>query len=291
MHYENLFRARSVVRGTYLFTDLDRLEPWELRAAADFHGQLTAYGLRCLNNPARVKSRVELLHALFDQGYSSVEVLRADTHTTPSRFPVFLRFEFGHSGPLSGLLHTQSQLTDALTGLLEQGVALRGVIIVGFVGEPIAEGLWAKWGTFRVGDAYSLDHLSVDSTWQVTRGERSRMTDETIAIERRAVENNVLPPEMKEFFETCQVEYGRADHTRVAGREVLYEINTNPFIPQYVPDPDPVRFETRRIARQRLAAAFEAINSEASGRVRLRASPQWRRSRAWQIGLLPPKRP
>jgi len=291
IHYERLFRARSIPRAAYLFTDLDRLEPWELRAAADFHRQLTAHGLRCLNNPARVKSRVELLTALFERGRNPVEVLRADTSTTPSKFPVFVRFEQGHLGPLSGLLHTQTELTRALEDLVEQGTALRGLIIVGFAAEPIAEGLWAKWGTFRVGDAYSLDHIAVDSKWQVTRGEWDELTDEIVEIEHRAVEDNAVTPRMREFFETGHIEYGRADHGTVAGRTVLYEINTNPFIGRFVPDSYPVRRDSQTIVRRRLAAAFEAIDSAASGRVRLEGSPHWRRTRAAQIGLLPPKRP
>lgn len=291
IHYERLFRARSLARATYLFTDLDRLEPWELRAAADFHRQLTAHGMRCLNDPARVMSRVELLHALFDRGRNPVEVLRADTETTPSRFPVFLRYEHGHLGPLSGLLHTQAELTGALEALVEAGTPLRGMIIVGFAAEPISEGLWAKWGTFRIGDAYSLDHVAVETKWQVTRGEWAELTDEIVGIEHRAVEDNAPSPEMREFFETANIEYGRADHGTVGGRTVLYEINTNPFIGRFVPDPHPRRLETQRIARRRLAAALEAIDTVASGRVRLDGSPHWKRSRSAQIGLLPPKRP
>jgi hypothetical protein len=291
IHYERLFRARSVPRATCLFTDLDRLEPWELRAAADFHRQLTAHGLRCLNNPARAKSRVELLNTLFEQGRNPVEILRADTDTAPSSFPVFLRFEQGHLGPLSGLLHTQSELTRALRQLVEQGTSLRGMIIVGFAAEPIAEGLWVKWGTFRVGDAYSLDHIAVDSKWQVTRGDWDELTDEIVEIEYRAVEANALSPEMRAFFETAEIEYGRADHGTVAGRAVLYEINSNPFIGHFVPDSYPLRRQSQMIGRRRLAAAFEAIDTEQSGRVRLKGSTHWRRSRAMQIGLLPPKRP
>jgi len=44
---------------------------------------------------------------------------------------------------------------------------------------------------------------------------------------------------------------------------VVYEINTNPFIGHYVPDPKPLRRETQTLARQRFADALEAIDTKA----------------------------
>ena len=41
------------------------------------------------------------------------------------------------------------------------------------------------------------------------------------------------PDAVIEAFKLAGIEYGRADHVSVGGREVIYEINTNPDIGQF----------------------------------------------------------
>ena len=55
--YDKLLCARRVPRATYIFTDLERLAPWELRGAGELYRTLTEQGLRCLNDPARHGAR------------------------------------------------------------------------------------------------------------------------------------------------------------------------------------------------------------------------------------------
>jgi len=73
---------------------------------------------------------------------------------------------------------------------------------------------------------------------------------------------------------------------------VVYEINTNPFIGHYIPDPKPLRRETQTLARQRFAKALEAIDTKGTGTVAVPASEVLRPfRRAWRFGWLGPRRP
>ena len=54
-HYERLLRAWRLPRATYIFGDLERLTPWELRLAAELYRSMRVAGLRCLNDPAKGK--------------------------------------------------------------------------------------------------------------------------------------------------------------------------------------------------------------------------------------------
>src|SRR5512139_626419 len=76
--YERLLGARRVPRAAYIFADLERLAPHELRYAAELFRVLREAGLPCLNDPARVMSRVELLRSLKAAGINPFDVLRAD---------------------------------------------------------------------------------------------------------------------------------------------------------------------------------------------------------------------
>lgn len=289
--YEKLLRSRRIDRATYIFTDMERLTPWELRVAADLFRALSDAGLRCLNDPARVKSRVELLRALYLTGVNPFNVYRADEQPHPERFPVFLRFETDHGWPLSELLEDQSALDAALEALRLNGTPLRGVIAVEHCAAPYKSGLWHKWGTFRVGAAMSVDHISVDDKWLVKYGDWDKLSDDVVADEHDAVSSNRFAADLQKAFDIGGMDFGRADHAMVGGRTVVYEINTNPNIGRYVPDPKPLRLRTQTIARERLAQALEGIDSEAGGRVAIEASPLLRKFRRWRFGMLPPRRP
>src|SRR5262249_14708022 len=144
--YENLFRARRLPRATYIFSDLERLAPWELRVAADRYRAMKAARLSCLNDPARAMSRVELLAHLRRVGTTPFSAYRADPKPTPARFRVFLRSEADNTRADSALLPDQAGLERALAALRASGTPLRGMLVIEQAAEPYAEGLWAKWG-------------------------------------------------------------------------------------------------------------------------------------------------
>ena len=287
--YDTLLGRRRFARATYIFADLERLAPWELRGAAELYRMLSEQGLRCLNNPAGVMCRVELLRTLHAGGFNPFNVIRADEQPRPARFPVFLREEDNHNKPLSTLLNSQHELDAELANLRALGVPLRGILVVEFCSQPYSESLWHKWGTFRVGANISVDHIAVDDNWLVKFGVWEKLTDLAIADEGEAVKSNRFAGGLLPVFEIAQIDYGRADHATIDGRTVVYEINTNPHIGPYVPDPNSLRRETQILARRRFAAALDIIDTTREGTVKIPKSKVMRRRKlqtlAWRSWL------
>jgi hypothetical protein len=265
--YDNLFQLQSGPVATYIFTDLERLSPWELSLASSLFDFLTGKGLRCLNNPARVRTRVELLRLLAEKEISNVGVWRADERPRPGRFPVFIRGENDHAKPWSGLIENQRDLDRQLDDIRAAGNSLRGLILLEFQPGPYNEKLWHKWGTFRVGDLVSVDHIAVDDNWLVKYGDYSHLDESIIRDEHDAVLSNRFADEMMGCFELAAIEYGRADHAYADGQLVVYEINTNPFIGHYVPGRHALSLEKQQRARERLASGFYAIDTQDSGTI------------------------
>jgi hypothetical protein len=278
-HYERLLRAWSVPRATYIFSDFERLHPWELQLAAGLYRTMKKAGLRCLNDPALTMSRVELLMALERQGINPFGVQRADEGPRPTRFPVFIRDEMGHSKPSPDLYESQEALDAALRELQAHGVPLRGLLVVELAAEPYGEGLWAKWGTWRIGGETIVEHIAVDGTWLVKVGDHAKVTPAVAADEHDAVTTNRHRAALSPVFDLAHVEYGRADHGYFHGRPIVYEINSNPYIGPYVADRNPVRRETQLLARKKIAAALAAIDTPEGGGVWL---PDWKERRPWR---------
>ena len=126
-NYDRFLRKREVPCGTYIFTDIERLTPWELRVVAEaYHALAADERCRVLNDPARVMTRYELLRNLREEGINDFDVIRADERRWPARYPVFLRHEQDHGRPLSAdLLHNREELEAALKKAQEQYVPPR----------------------------------------------------------------------------------------------------------------------------------------------------------------------
>ncbi len=291
MPYEALLRARRVPRATYIFTDLERLSSWELQLAATLYRRLKKRGLRCLNDPARVMTRFELLRGLHRAGINPFNVYRADEQPRPERFPVFLRDEDHHASPPPELLASQEELDAALEARRARGIPLRGTLIVEHCPAPYAGGRWHKWGTFRVADRMSVDHIAVDDTWYVKVGKWNLLDERAVAEEHEAATSNRFAAELANIFAFAGIEFGRADHATVDGRLVVYEINTNPFVYHYVPDPIPLRRKTQIMVRERLAAALVAIDCSESGSRKMNPPAPFGTRRIWSFGAQVPKRP
>lgn len=291
MTYDRLWQARKVPRATYVFTDLDRLANWELRLAADLYRRMREAKLKCLNNPARVMSRVELLQALHRAGINPFDIYRADEHPQPKRFPVFLRTEDTHRSPRPTLLYSQAELDAALEERRRTFRPPRGAVVVEHCPAPYDESLWHKWGTFRIGDRMSVDHIGVEDQWYVKYGVAAMLTEQAVAEEHEAVRTNRFADDVRKAFEIAGIEFGRADHGWVDGRTVIYEINTNPRIAYYVRSKIPLRAETQRLARERLGALLDAIDCRKSGTRALAPSTLIKAERTWHFGTRVPLRP
>ena len=290
-HYERLFGALRVPRATYIFGDLERLAPWELRLASDLHRSMATAGLRCLNDPARAMARLELLTALYDAAINPFCAMRADAAPRPRRFPVFIRSESDHAKPSAELYHNQTQLDLALETIKNGGMPLRGLMVVEQCAERYSDTLWAKWGTWRIGERMIVEHVAVDDSWVVKTGDHDKVTDAVAADEQAAVSANRFAPELQRAFDIGGIEFGRSDHAVVGGRTVVYEINTNPYLGPFVPDWRPVRRQTQVIARTGIAEALTEVDTSDGGWISLPDTAMRRRIRWWRPGFITPRRP
>lgn len=248
-------------RATYVFVDIERFIPWEQELAADLHQAVRKAGLVCLNDPSKIMLRYELLRTLHATGFNPYNVYLAVDRPRPQRFPVFLRRENDHWGPVSGLLDSQAALDRWLDQCRKDGGPLRSLLVVEWCAEPIAPGVWRKFGTIRVGDAFSVDHANVADGWMIKGSTKGLASEAMLREERDAVADNRFAAALAPAFETAGIEFGRADHSSFGGREIVYEINTNPVFPPPSAQHSPIREEAKALARRRMAELLWRIDS------------------------------
>lgn len=231
--YRWLFKRKSLPGGTYIFTDIERLMPWERHLAAEIAGRLmqAEKGFRVMNDPARVKTRIELLHALYESGINRFRAYRADEPYMPERYPVFIRMEQDHDMPLTGLVHSLKELRASLQHLRETRYPMNGLIIVEYMAEPFENGLFRKYATFRIGDHVISHHHVIEDNWNVKYGTAGVSTRKIFEEEQRFVEDNQYEAVIRRAFDIGNIDFGRADFGIVDSEPQVYEINTNPNIP------------------------------------------------------------
>ncbi|TCJ19775.1 hypothetical protein EZJ19_01210 [Parasulfuritortus cantonensis] len=259
--YDALFRARRLPRATWLFTDMDRLGFWELELAAHAYRELAGHGMPVLNDPGRFCGRFDLLERLHGAGVNRFRVWRPGRAAAVDRWPVFLRTEAAHRGPLTGLITAPEALAAAIEAALAAGYPERDLMIVEYCAEPIRDNLFRKHAAFRVG-ARIVTSLAVhDTGWAAKYGVEGVAGSELYREELANLAENGHADVLMRAFETAHLEYGRVDYALVAGTPQIYEINSNPSIGHVVRHPDPARLESARLWERNFAAALAAIDS------------------------------
>jgi len=259
--YETLLAAKTASRATYVFTDMDRLSLWQLRLAALMFRRMREQAVRVLNDPARVLSRWGLLRSLRLAGINDFDAYRVEESVRPRRWPVFLRAEGAHLGPISGLLHDWNQVVAEVERAVVKGAPLTGLLIVEYAAEPVLPGLYRKLSSFRVGPA-GVAHLCVhDDQWVAKIGKTGIAPPELYDEEQRIVRENPYGPQLARVFELAGVDYGRVDFGLVRGKVQVYEINTNPEMVFGDDHPSAVRQETYRLFQSNYLAALGAIDT------------------------------
>ncbi|HYG24147.1 MAG TPA: hypothetical protein VEH04_15315 [Verrucomicrobiae bacterium] len=261
MFYDSLFRSRCVWRGTYVFTDLDRLSYWDLELAAHAYQHLRSAGVPVWNNPARVRSRYPLLRRLHEAGLNDFNVYRGDEPLTDVRFPVFVRKLQGHREPLSDLLHTREELNRVMNDAIGSGTPAANLLVVEFAAEPFRPGLYRKYSAFRIGNQI-LPHISVhDTSWLVKYGKTGIAGEDLYREELDALRENPHCEHLRKVFDLADIEYGRADFGFFRGRIQVYEINTNPRVVGPGPHPSPARRQSLELVWKLYLDGLRAIDT------------------------------
>lgn len=269
MHYDALLRARWLRRGTYVFTDLDRLSRWDLELAAEMYLQLQRAGLPVCNNPARVKTRYPLLRALHAAGLNDFNIHRADELSAAIRYPVFVRKAHGHRAPVSDLLQTRAELDQALATAIANGTPEENLLVIEFAAEPVRPGVYRKLAAFRIGDAI-VPHISVhDTVWLVKHGRKFDNLEDLYQEESTLLQTNPFAEHLLKVFQIAGIEYGRADFGFYRGRLQVYEINTNPNVAPDFTHPSATRIANLHLSWEKFLAALHTLDSGGGWPVRL----------------------
>ncbi|MEN8144988.1 MAG: hypothetical protein ABFS14_08555 [Gemmatimonadota bacterium] len=265
------YEARNVrlTRGTYIFSDLERLSGWQLRRTARLATRLRSAGCQTLNDPGASLMRVDLLRALQQRGHQSLAVARRTENLAGLSFPVFLRGEADHDGNLTDLLRNPPDLEKALG---EQKDALA----VEFVDTADSEGVYRKYSAFRVGDRIIPRHVFFSRHWMQKQAD---LTNPAYLEEERAyVDANPHRDAVLAIFELARIDYGRVDYSMLNGRPIVWEINTNPSLAGPISDLKPEREAVHAQFADRMNRCLAELDASGPEPGRLILNPNvWRR--------------
>lgn len=258
--YESLPLYRDLQAATYLFTDLERLTSAECKRVEALADRIRAAGGRVMNEPSNVLRRYDLLRSLHGAGFNSYTVHRLDDKDA-IRYPVFVRREREHNGPLTELLHTPEELQAGVAKVQGAGKHDNDLLIVEYEDTAGADGLYRKYSAMRIGDRIIPRHVLFGKTWVGKL--LDVINDATVAEEDAYLAQNPHEVELRRIFEFAKIDYGRIDYAMRDGRIVTWEINTNP---QLVSRPD--KCGAKRLAGQAMssAAITKEFESLAAGR-------------------------
>ena len=278
--YPMVLTRSSLPFATYIFSDLDRLNFWQLELAAHVFRALRAAGCRVLNDPAVALQRLALLRRLHANGLNSFTAWPALERETVDRFPVFARTESAHRGVLTDLLEDRETLEAAIRKLVEQGHPLADLIVVQYCAEPIHADVFRKLSVYRLGETL-VPALSVhERSWCAKYGEDGVAGELAYDEDLERVKTNPHGAAVLRAFQAACIDYGRADFGLVRGRPEIYEINTNPMIERSGAFRFPARAQAAQLSQMAYDKAMLALDTPQRGRrVRISRPEIWRKAR------------
>jgi hypothetical protein len=263
--YGELLHAKAVPRATYVFTDMDRLSLWDMRLAALAYRRLRDQGVAVLNDPARAATRYGLLRRLYLAGINGFNAYRVEEGVKPQRWPVFLRAEGAHLGPMTDLIQDWDQLLSFIDEVVAKGTPLASLLIVEFAAQPMRPGFYRKFGSFRMGRG-KFAHMCVDDDhWIAKIGKRGVTPPGFYEEEFRVVRDNPYGPSVAVAFDIAGIDYGRVDFGLVDGKVQIYEINSNPDVAFGDDHPSAVRQQSYRVFKAHYLDALRAIDTPDGG--------------------------
>lgn len=260
--YDELGQRRRLERGTYVFADIERLSGAGAERAAQVRAVLEAAGpgIRLLNHPTRSMRRYELLRALHAAGVNSFDVHRLAGGDPPGRYPVFIRSESDHAGPLTPLLRSGPDLAAAAAALEARGLSREDKLVVEFCDTADSQGVVRKYGAFIVGGRVIPRHVLSGRDWCVKDPHPGG--GDSQAEEAEFLRTNPHAGFVAEVARLARIDYGRIDYGLLHGRPQVWEINTNPCIVSAVWESRADRAETNAIFASRLLDALRELDGD-----------------------------
>lgn len=246
--YNDLRQMRQLERGTYIFTDHERLARPQLQLARQLWATLSAVEppVRLVNDPFKVLGRLDFSRRLHEAGINRFRVVRASDSREvlrSLRYPVFAREARAHHGTLTPLLHTPRDLVRALHRLRVQGYYRRDLLVAEFCDTSDASGIYRKYSAFRIAGKIIPRHVLFSRSWNLKQPD---LKDPAFQAEHDAyLAANPHEAEIERVFDLGGFDYGRIDYSLLDGKLQVWEVNSNPTVRQLTP---------------RLTAGFEALD-------------------------------
>jgi hypothetical protein len=259
--YRYFWAGGYVPEGVFVFADLERMSDESLAKAQLIWKSITESksAARALNSPVDSMRRYDVLRTLYKHGPNTFNVYRWSEGERPGRFPVFLRYENDHKGPISPFIHSEQELDEALRDLEDRGQLTKHLLIIEFLNTSDQNGIYRKYGALIVGDSIFPRNLNFGDQWVVKRSHESISDGEFIAEEKAYVDENPHTEALKRIFALTKIQYGRIDYSMLNGTIQVWEINTNPHITAEGPDRIGPRKRVYDLAEQRFFSALKAL--------------------------------
>ena len=281
--YPWLFARPSLPRGTYIFSDFDRLGFFQLELAANIYRVLEAAGCPVLNDPARVLHRLAFLQRLHRLGINSFKAWPASDADLVDRFPIFLRTASAHRGVLTDLIADTDTLADALEETVQRGFPLNDLMIVEYCAQPIRDDVYRKLAVYRIGDTLVPSASVHERSWTAKSGQDNVAGAQGYAEDLALVRDNPHSAVLRRAFDAASVTYGRADFGIVDGRPEIYEINTNPMVRALRNHANADRAEAMRLTHHRYHEALSKLpKAETGAAIRISKPVSYRPFHAYQ---------
>ena len=282
-HYESLTADQDIAGGAHIFTGLDQLGAAGRAAVAALHQAVREQFPRdpVLNHPDRAARRFELLSRAYEAGINTFRARRVGDSLDGARYPVFVREESGHGGPLSGLLRNGAELDSSLRALRARGYPMADLLVIEFCDLSDGEGRFLSAAALRVGNLIIPSHMISGRHW-VLKWSHSDHDERAMREYVDYVRDHPHEAWLRKAFELAGVEYGRIDYGIRGNTLQIWEINLSPSIgpspgqkpPDYPPPIMDLLQEARRIYNSKLAATFVALDPERrQDRARIRLDP------------------
>lgn len=227
--YWNIFRRPIIPRATYIFSDFCRLGPWELELASHLYRFLQSAGMTVLNDPARFKNRYSLLTSLNNAGINDFRVWCPALDEKPDKFPVFLRTQVAHRGPIGDLLQNPQEAQVALEKALAEGYIYADLIFVEYAAQPLPDDTFRKLSAHRIKDQVFMAPGGFSNHW-LAKAHDEIGDGPHWPMALHDLEQNIHEEVIRQAFDIANLQYGRADFGLVDGKPQIYEINSNPII-------------------------------------------------------------
>lgn len=252
--YNDLRHLRQLERGTYIFTDHERLFPPQVQLARQLWSTLSTVRptLQLVNDPSKVLGRLAFLRRLHEAGINTFRAVRASEPAAvlrSLRYPVFAREERAHLGALTPPLHRPEDLLRALRRLRRRGYYRKDLMVVEFCNTADDSGIFRKYSAFRIAGKVVPRHVLFSRHWSLKQPD---LKDPSFEAEHQAyLLTNPHEAEIARIFDLGGFDYGRIDYSLLDGKLQVWEINSNPTVRHLTP---------------RLTAGFEELDDLSGSR-------------------------